>query len=323
MEQKNSVSLKNTQAKKQGRNLTKFEFYADMDNADYRWQSEFGDVTAPLMVKDNENVFVKQPNSKILIHNKDFEKLLGTGYTYLPHGKVQQVTDAIIKHELKDENIKLLKIEEAHRGHSRFWKYMGDELFNIDPKTDDQVKVGFVVRNGYDTGIALGIDVFTYRLVCSNGAVARGKNLASVSIRHVGDIEKMTRVFTDSISEVMSKAKEIIKYYRKATLIKVNNELANQMYQRLADLGETYLPSNWNILTREELKKMKKDGIFKSNLDIVKVKQPMSLWETFNEITANQRVRMEQRKAGFPQITNQQNRLHQSLIAIVNQKGGV
>lgn len=309
-------------AKINGDRYRKFEFYIDTENADYTFYDEFKDITAPLMVRSKvDDMFVKQPNSKVLIHSWDFEKLLGGNYAYLPHGKIEQVTNKIIGSELKNENIVLLKKEEAHRGHTQYWKYMSEEKFKI--AGDDNIQVGFCVRNGYDTGVALGIDVFTFRLLCKNGAIARGKNLASVSLRHVGDTEKLTKLFSDSIKDVMVNAKEIIKYYRKATQIQVGKELANQMYQKLAKLGETYLPSNWNVLNTVELKKVMKEGKFKGNMNLITVSKPTSLWQVFNDITAAQRQQLEAKKTGFPQVVKAQDRLHQSLFQIVQQKGGI
>lgn len=300
----------------------KYEIYADWANRNTAWEVEFGDVTAPLALKSLDGKFVTQPNLKMWVHNLEFQKFLKTSFNMIPHGKVDQIVKQIAESELKKEKLSLLKKETGHRGHTQYWKYMGDEEFNISG--NDKVKIGFVVRNGIGTGVALGVDVFTYRLICSNGAVARGKNLKSFSIRHVGtDANKMVRSFTDQIKETMESAKQIIQYYRKATQIKVNDELANIMYQKLARLGETYLPEHWNIKTTTELKKLKKDGKFKGNLSLVKVKKEISLWDTFNIITQNERDRLNQKKINFPLLVKHQDKLHQTVFEIVNRRGGL
>jgi hypothetical protein len=47
----------------------------------------------------------------------------------------------------------------------------------------DEVRVGCVIRNSLGAGVALGADLFTYRLICENGAIAKGRDLGSIAIR--------------------------------------------------------------------------------------------------------------------------------------------
>jgi len=298
----------------------RYEFYADMAHANKMFE-EYGDVTAPMVARNLDGGWAKQPNVNGWFHNTEFQKFLNNKYALLAHGKVKDMTQEIIETELSEEGITMLKTEEAHGGHTKYWKYMSEEEFRIDDK--DNVRVGFLVRNGIGTGVSLGVDVFTFRLLCKNGAIAKGKNLATVSIRHQGDINRIMKMFTDSVKEVMMGAKDIIRYYRRSAEIEIGNEEANVMYQRLSDLGETYLPANWQVKTPDELAQLKKDGKFKNNMDLVKVRTPSNLWEVFNDVTAAQRIRLEQRKIGFPSIADQQNRLHQAMFAVIGMKGGV
>lgn len=309
--------------KQQKDRYLKFEVFADMQNANYTYQESYGDITAPLAIRSTElNEMVRQPNSKMWIHNQNFKKLLGGNYELLPHPEIERISKKIIDTDLSKEKIKLIKTHETSQGDTKYWKYLGDEVYNVDGE-GDKIKVGFVIRNGIGTGVALGIDAFTYRLICENGAVAQGRNIGSMSIRHIGQSNKLLSEFSNGIKAIMISVKEILKYYRKATLIKVGNELANQMYQRLYDLGDTYLPDSWNIKTPEEIERLKKEGKFKNNLNLIKVKREISLWETFNQITKNQRDRLDSRKIGFTTVAYQQNKLHQSLFTIVKQRGGV
>ena len=279
----------------------RYEFYADMKNANRMFES-YGDITAPMVVRNTEDGWAKQPNVNGWFHKTEFQKFLNNKYALLAHGKVKDMTQEIIETELSGEGISLLKTEEAHGGHTKYWKYMSDEVFSIDK--EDDIHVGFAVRNGIGTGVSLGVDVFTFRLLCKNGAIAKGRNLATVSIRHQGDINRIMKMFTDSVKQVMVSAKDIIRYYRKATQIKVGNAEANLMYQRIADLGEIYLPSNWNIKTPDQLAELKKEGKFKNNMDLVSVRGTSTLWDSFNEVTANQRLRLERRRIGFPAVAD-------------------
>jgi hypothetical protein len=310
-----------SQKQDRAREYIKYEFYGDMANANRMFEKEYGDVTVPIVARNLEGGWSKQPKTNIWLHNTDFEKFLSSKYALLPHGKVKDMIQKVIETELSDEKLTLLKTEEAHGGHTKYWKYMTEETFSID-KNDD-VRVGFVVRNGIGTGVSLGVDVFTFRLICKNGAIAKGANLGTASIRHQGDINRIIHGCTTIIPKIMVSAKDIIRYLRRSTQIQIGTELANVMYQRLADLGEIYLPSNWQIKTAEEIAKLKKDGKFKGNMDLVKVKQPSSLWEVFNDVTASQRTRLEHKRISFPAVVDQQNRLHQAMFTIINMKGGV
>ena len=295
----------NTNSSVSEKNFQKYEIYVGTQNQNTAFE-QYGHVTAPVYVRKGDNGgMVKQPNVDFWTHNDEFQKFLPGGYAFLPHEPVEEKIQHIIGVELKDENLYLARTEIAHKGYTKYWKVLTEENFTVDEATNDKVKLGFVVRNGISTGVALGVDLFTFRLICENGAVARGKNLESYSIRHVGQIPKLLKVFRDNIEAAMINAKELIRYYRRATQIKVNNELANVMYQRLSDLGEMYLPPWWDIKNKEDLEFIKKQGQFRGNMNLITVKKTVSLWETFNEITQQQRDRLHQNLFGVSLILYQ------------------
>jgi hypothetical protein len=302
--------------------MIKIEFYGNYTKANRMWEKEFGDITMPLMVKGENENWINHPRLNVWIHNNKYEEMLGNKFALLPHGKVEQIAWEAIDTEFKNEKIELLKTHEAQRGHTKYWKFMSEKTFKVADR--DDMRIGFTVRNGIGTGIGLGIDAFTFRLICKNGAVSRGMDIDAASIRHVGDIQLILKNLIKGIKHVMVQGADILNYYTKADKIIVGEMAANQLYQRISDLGETYLPSNWNIKTPEELHNLKKAGKFKDNLELITLNgTPKSLWETFNDITQKQRDRLNADRVSFPAMVHQQKKLHEGLFALVNTKRGV
>ena len=58
---------------------------------------------------------------------------------------------------------------EAHDGDSHYWTLLSNEFHKVDK---DKIKIGVAIRNGIGTNVSLGVDLYTVRQVCENGAVA-------------------------------------------------------------------------------------------------------------------------------------------------------
>jgi hypothetical protein len=302
-------------------NYKKIELMVDMDKQDTTWE-KYGHITAPLVIRDRfGNMTSNQSKFKVWFQNQDFKNFLPSKYPIYPNEELDENINQIINNELKAHNFYVKDKIGMHHGDTSYWTVLSNETFDVDK--DDKIKLGVVVRNGIGTNVALGVDLYTYRLTCSNGAVARGKNLGTFSIQHVGNFERMKKVFEDSIMLAFNSVKELLKYYRKSTRIRVNDEIANKMFKRLSSLGETYLPSTWNIPKKEEIQELKKKDEFEARDNLVKVMPTVdgekpTLWQTFNDITAKQRDRMGSKKIGFTGVAWQQNLLHKSMIEVVN-----
>ena len=301
----------------------KFEIYADMEHVNETW-TKHGHYTAPMAVRDAETgQFIKATNNQVWWQHNNFQDVLNASYTLYPNEEADYMVNSVLETKLQDLDLKLYDTVTSHNGRTKYWKILSEKEYKVSTLPDgrdDTVRIGCVVRNGMGTGVALGIDLFTFRVVCSNGAVAKGRDLGSVMWRHVGKEQKMIAGFEEGFRQTVHNVNNIIKIYEKSDTIAVNSKIASRMYQNLWWLGETYLPETWNIKKLGEIEKMHKAKLVKGNDELITVKKEVSLWDTFNQITQNQRDRLNQKRVSFGNISYQQNKLHQSMIQIVNER---
>lgn len=290
-----------------------FTIYADMSNADLTWE-KYGHITAPQVVKYSDGSFeLRGKQKKIWIHNNEYKDTLSRMYALLPNEHIDHIRKQI---DLKSIGLEFQSRHESHGGDTVHWTFVSKDKFSIE--NNDDVQIGAVIRNGAGTNVSLGVDMYTFRLVCSNGAIAKGKNLGSFSMAHIGKIEIVAKKFEDQLRIALKHSENLIKYYRKATKIKVNNEIANTIYKKMLS-SNTYLPEHWHIRKHKEIRELRKDGKLKEANDLVTVgNDKITLWQTFNTITEKHRDGIRAKDIRFSAVAKQQSNLHKALIEVVD-----
>ena len=301
-----------------GTKFKAFQIYADMSKVDRTWE-KYGYVKAPLAVKKpNGDLSSRSHKSQVVIYQNDFRKLLSNSYALIPHEFVQEILERYVLKNVSDLRMSIDKDYSAHDGDSHYWTILSDDKFKVDGH--DNFQVGVSIRNGIGTNVSLGADLYTMRLICTNGAVARGRNFGSFSIPHIGKIELVSKYFEKLIRHTFARSMELIKIYEKANKIKVNDEIATQIYKKMP-YAARYLPTTWNIASRYRIKDLKKEGKYKEGMILAQViTKNQTLFEAFNEITERQRDGLRTGKINFSAVSTHQVGLHNAMIEIVNQR---
>jgi hypothetical protein len=97
------------------------------------------------------------------------------------------------------------KISEYHEGDVAIMElFFTDAKYHIKDDSKEGVCLGIRVSNGYNLWNCISLQLFAYRLVCSNGMML-GKVIGEVGVKrnHIGmiDIPQMARRFIDRIAE--------------------------------------------------------------------------------------------------------------------------
>lgn len=291
-----------------------FTIYADMSKADRTWE-HYGHILAPQVIQYEDGSFELGGKSRnIWTFKNKYKDMLSRMYALLPNEHIDHIIGKEV--DLKKLGLKLFSRNESHGGDTVHWLLQSEEKFIVDK---DEVYVGAAVRNGAGTNVSLGIDMFTLRWACKNGAIAKGRNLGSFKMAHVGKVESITKKFEDQLAIAIKHSAELIKYYKKAALIKVNDEIANKIYKNMLS-SNTYLPENWHIKKHKEIRELRKDGKLKEAKDLVKVSgsDKQSLWQVFNIITEKHKNGIQSHDIRFSAVAKQQSNLHRALIEVVN-----
>jgi hypothetical protein len=114
------------------------------------------------------------------------------------------------------------KINEYHEGDVVSMElYFTDTKYHIKDDSKEGVYLGIKVSNGYNLWNAVTLQLFAYRLVCSNGMML-GKVVENVSVKrvHIGkiDLPQLIRGFIGRVVEHNHAIKELISDCLQATL---------------------------------------------------------------------------------------------------------
>lgn len=236
----------------------------DFKNADRTWEKKYGIVCPGLLVRSDKGEWYDDNRFKAIIKHGFYKTIVHKGYPVIPNEEVGSMV--LEKIEQSKGQLKLVKEFDSHHGDVRYWEVLSNKLENVD-KGDD-VQIGCIVRNGVGTYLTLGADLFTYRLVCKNGATAKGSDLGSIAIRHSGDRNKLLESFGKGLEHIMTRTVALVEYYRQANKMKLNKKIADAWSVRIP---ERALPKQIEVLERGK----------------TKVTGEPNLWQCFNDITAS------------------------------------
>jgi hypothetical protein len=275
--------------------IRKIELLADYSKADHTYdEPALGNhVLAPLMVKNQYGKLSSSTSGyKLWMQKEQYRNILPAKLPFIPHeflnGVLSEYTEQFV--DVVGEEFKSLggkwniqKPEFSHQEMTCFWKILSDKFYTVKGSANvgDDIQLGVVIRNGINTNVALGADLFTYRLVCKNGAVARGPNLGTVLIKHIGDKSRIIESFRNGLRVVFTRMKDLMEYYEEATKIKMNQQILEQLYDG-SNIADKYWPNYVNILPNPD-----KGHVIptKDKVTLTPQGTKNSLYETFNDLT--------------------------------------
>jgi hypothetical protein len=222
----------------------------DFKNAGTTWKEKYGITEPPLLAHGADGQLYDDGRFKGIFKHGKYNKIVGRNYTVLPNEEVRELLNEYINST--NSGLKIAKEYTSHHDDAMYWQVMSSEVKEVT-KGDE----------------ALGADLFTFRLICKNGAIAKGQDLGSIAIRHLGDKDKMLLAFGNGIEHILDRTVDLIKYYKAATKMKVTKLIAEQWAKRIPQRA---LPQAIEVDT--------KSG------KVVLTGTP-NLWESFNDITAN------------------------------------
>jgi len=268
---------------------------------------DYGYTTVPLGIRKGTNdkfLFGGMTRYKAIFKNGEYQDLVGRAYAVYPH----EAIDKIVSELAKDVGFHIKDTNFTHGGKAKYWEVMSERFDNFKIKDsfekDDEVAVGAVIRNGIGVGIALGADLFTYRLSCLNGAVARGKDIGTISIHHVGAIDVIKTKFVQGLTQIFEQSRKLADYYQQSVYIKINKRIAERFASQLPD---KYLP---NFIEVDTNKLTGKQEVYLRDNNV-------DLWRGFNDMTEKL---WHSETAGFSTIRSGELFIHRVLVSEVNRK---
>jgi hypothetical protein len=290
------------QKRNQKMDLRPVNVKADYSEIDETW-AEYNFKGLKVKNTDIQGNFAGNSGMKIQVQKDEFgidcvRVCMPEGQAFVPNVAVDNVLAGLekkIQDFSSDPKAKEFKIEKiipkvSHSGNTKHWIVQTNVEAEVKGShvEKDVLKLGFSVRNGYNSGTALGIDLFTMRLWCDNGAFAKGVDLAGWNgVRHIGkDPKKLLKVFETGLMKIVEEWKNLLEVYNKMAGVKLNQKIANYIYEKSQkgawDISERFFPDYYVI---PEVKAKKEEKKLKPVIAITAKGQTVTLWENFNDMT--------------------------------------
>lgn len=265
------------------------------DKSDRTWYDKYGIEAVPLWVRRADGKLFDDRHFKGIFIDGKYRRIVSRYYILFPN----QELDSFLRENAKRLGIEIRKTYQSHYGDAMYWELLSEDIKEQVEYADkgDVVRCGAVVRNSLGASVALGADIFTFRVWCENGAVARGNDM-SFTLKHVGrEYEKLFESFKKGIDEIMVKTQLMIEYYKKFALTRMNRRIAKELGKRIPvkhfpDCMAYDYRTHETILKRED-----------------------NLWESFNQITESV---WHNEKVGFANKSSIEQATHRVLINAVN-----
>src|SRR6266699_1861164 len=142
--------------------------------------------------------------------------------------------------------------------------YLLNEDFEIEH--GDKVRLGFSIHNAIDGSRTFGADGFTYRAVCTNGAIIRDKSIAWLRFIHSKHMDVSRKNMQTSLGHLVERTKQLVRIYQEWSYLELERKTAEQLVQRIPD---KYLP----------------DFIETEKKKFSRILGHHNLWDTYNAIT--------------------------------------
>jgi len=295
------------------------EFTVKIGAYSRKWE-RYGLLEAPLLSHNQISNTDEPTGRKLIVRETNGEKQLAVppvseAYYLLPNEEVRARFDQWAKaggFELYDDSRYTFT---SRTGNAAFLCYLpkGEEIGSYFVTPRDRVQLGFCARNSIDGSTGFGVDVFTYRGLCTNGSIVLNQEgrrafsfrAASEAARarlyahHTANLEEVFGNLHEHLAKLAHAGESVISFYRRLTEIELNQEIAEALTG--SGLPQRVLP--WEV---------KEDKV--TNVP------RMNLWQTYNTITGgddNASGIWHNTKAAMPTKVAQFNALHSTLEAVI------
>jgi len=244
-----------------GESMSSLEMKLDFERADRRFES-FGLVQAPLLYAGR-----RVPMKAIIKHGRVIS-IVGRGYKLLPNQLVREIV-ADIAETFNLEKSNRPKIggyfEVMEKNDTRaFWTLTFPDEYRIG---DERIFLGLQIRNSEDGSLSFGVDLFTFRYLCKNGAMVRTRDLRiKAYFKHTKHLTVDSRRIRNMIIQILDRGHLILDRYEQMMRIKMTLEV----FEKLKRIPRKYFPE-W-LQAREPR---------------AELLSRITEWDLYNDLTAN------------------------------------
>jgi hypothetical protein len=208
----------------------------------YHEYPQFGLTSVQVLLK-NKGAPKIDTGRRFVFKNGDYRADVSQRYKLLANEEAINIADRIAN----EIGFKQLKYFESKGGNIVHSTYIDKNAVSgiphtlVEPMPGDGINLGFSIRNSIDGSTSYGAQLFSFRSVCSNGAIIGIKNLAMAPLkRHTGKMEEFVKELTGNLKKFLEANLEpLAQFYKSLPSIEVNLAVAKAI---TAAIPVRYLP---------------------------------------------------------------------------------
>jgi hypothetical protein len=237
------------------------EMKIDFEKAD-RTFANYRLIQAPLLYKGSRIPM------KAILKNEKVVAIVGRGYRLLPNTLVGDVARKIAAIYRLEESgfprVGTFNERLEYDGLRGFWTLIFPERYGFD---GENLYLGIQMRNSEDGRLSFGVDLFTFREACSNGAIIRSGHLEVKTLfKHTKQLEVEEAKIFQMIHGLRDLGEAVLERYREMMKVKLNEEI----FEGLKRIPKKYFPE---VFQAKELR-----------ADLI---EATTEWELYNDLTRN------------------------------------
>jgi hypothetical protein len=276
---------------------------------DTQWYKKFGGITYPINLQNKFGKTFDDGQLKAIVENGYTTGIVTRSYLYIPHGPIDEVVNEFVDNPAN--GLRLKETKESQHGRNKYWILIDDKnVFKVKNSfvENDEMNFGAIIRNSVGGRLAFGVDLFSFRSICMNGAIFGFRDFGSFSVRHFGsNFPEMTANLFKGLREQLGAASEMINYYNKFATTKLENN--KPLIEKIAEhISLKYFPEDIIVKLPNKTKGQEREFTIKKSL------QEKSLWFLFNEFTSKIWSDKHESKLSFDMIRHSTKKLHEILI---------
>jgi len=195
---------------------------------------EYGIVEQPALFRGKDGQLYDTKKHKVITRNGEFATIVSRRYTVLPNEEVLKL--------IEEAGYKTHDVKYSNNGNALYATLLSERVHAV--RIGDIVKAGVLVRNSIDASTGFGVDMYTERLKCLNGAVSRGQEI-TWSRKHIGHREAIIGNFKQALERITLASEQLIATYKLADQIRLNRELAKKIVETKVPIK--YLPDSIQV----------------------------------------------------------------------------
>jgi hypothetical protein len=198
----------------------------------YNEYPQYGLTSVEILLRDGQRKI--DTGRRFIFKNGTYRADVSSRYHLFANEEAIEIADKVAS----ELGFAQQSLREGRGGNMVFATYISKDLANtltsqglhtwVEPSPGDVMSLGFSIRNSIDGSMSFGADLFSFRKICSNGAIVGLQRLGIAPLkRHTGNMNEFVKELKGKLSAFLeTNLTNFAQFYKALPQIEVNLEVA-------------------------------------------------------------------------------------------------